>query len=63
MAQLNKRNYQVTFIDTNNCQEVDHYTASDIISLFMIIAKEMMHRDLKYGLKKLLIEDISHENI
>ena len=54
-----KRHYLVTIIDFNNVAISETYSASDVINLFMIIAKEMMHRELEYGLKKLIVEEIT----
>ena len=46
----------MTYVDSNGSGVVETYTASDIIHLFMILAKESMHRKFKHGLKKMIIE-------
>lgn len=51
-----KRKYKVTYIDSNGSGITETYSASDIINLFMIIAKESMYRNHEYGLKKMIIE-------
>lgn len=56
-----KRKYKVTMIDENGSGEVANYNATDIISLFMIIAKETLNKESKWGLKKIIIEDLSND--
>lgn len=53
-----KRLYEVTYIDNNGCAVNEIYTATDLIALFMILAKESINRETKYGLKKLIIEEM-----
>lgn len=52
-----KKEYKVTLIDGNNVAVSETYRSSDIISLFMILAKEAMYREIQYGLKRMVIED------
>lgn len=51
-----KKKYTVTLIDVNNVASEDTYNTRDIISLFMILAKELIHRDLEYEIKKIIID-------
>ena len=51
-----KKLYKVSYIDKNNVAQIETYSASDIIMLFMVLAKEAIHREFEWGLKKLVIE-------
>ena len=51
----------MTYIDSNGSGVTETYSAYDIISLFMIIAKESMYRHHEYGLSKLIIEEIDND--
>lgn len=52
-----KKMYEVVIIDSNNCAINEIYTASDIIILFAILAKEMANKDLEYKIKKIVITE------
>ena len=52
-----KRLYEVVIIDENGCTINEIYTASDIIILFAILAKEMANKDLEYKIKKIVITE------
>lgn len=58
---MSKREYLVSYIDKNGVAQTESYSASDLISLFMVIAKESIHREMEWGLKRITIEDITDD--
>ena len=58
-----KKLYKVSYIDKNSVAQVETYSASDIIMLFMVLAKEAVYRESEYGLRKLIIEEILNDDI
>ena len=58
-----KKLYKVSYIDKNNVAQMETYSASDIIMLFMVLAKEAVYRESEYGLRKLIIEEILNDDI
>ena len=53
-----KRLFEVVFIDSNNCATNEIYTCADITILFAILAKELSNRNMEYGVKKIIIEEV-----
>lgn len=53
-----KKMYEVVLIDNNGCATSEVYDCSDMTVLFAILAKELMNKNIEYGIRKIIIEEL-----